>query len=202
MRPDTAKMIDIDILDNHTVVEMLRKGDEACFDALFRRYYKPLCAYATRFVTVDRAEELVQDTLLWVWENREKLMPEMAVRSLIFTIVRNKSLNCVTHNSLRNRIVRKIARQYEEEFESEEFYFESELADRLSAALDKMPPEFSETFRMHRIRGMSHKQIAEALGVSPQTVNYRIGQTVKFLRKELQEYWPAVLLALLAGRPL
>ena len=60
----------IDIQDNRTVVGLLRAGDEKCFDALFRRYYKPLCTYATRFVPPVRAEELVQDTLMWVWENR------------------------------------------------------------------------------------------------------------------------------------
>ena len=57
-----------EIQDNRRVVDLLRRGDEACFDALFRRYYKPLCAYASRVVAVDRAEELVQDTLMWVWE--------------------------------------------------------------------------------------------------------------------------------------
>ena len=41
----------INMQDNRTVVGLLRAGDEKCFDALFRRYYKPLCTYATRFVT-------------------------------------------------------------------------------------------------------------------------------------------------------
>ena len=66
----------INMQDNRTVVGLLRAGDEKCFDALFRRYYKPLCTYATRFVTPARAEELVQDTLMWVWENRTSLLPE------------------------------------------------------------------------------------------------------------------------------
>ena len=69
--------------DNRTVVGLLRAGDEKCFDALFRRYYKPLCTYATRFVTPARAEELVQDTLMWVWENRTSLLPEMPLKSLL-----------------------------------------------------------------------------------------------------------------------
>ena len=53
---------------------------------------------------------------------------------------------------------------------------------------------------MHRLEGMTHKEIASALGVSPQTVNYRIGQTVRTLREELKEYWP--LLVLLLGQRL
>lgn len=179
---------------------MLRRGDEACFDALFRRYYKPLCAYASRFVAVDRAEELVQDTLMWVWESRDKLLPEMPLKSLLFTIVKNKSLNSVARDTIRSKIIRRLAEQYEAQFDDPDFYLENELADRLAAALRKMPPEFQETFRMHRLEGMAHKEIASALGVSPQTVNYRIGQTVRTLREELKEYWP--LLVLLLGQRL
>ena len=179
---------------------MLRRGDEACFDALFRRYYKPLCAYASRFVAVDRAEELVQDTLMWVWESRDKLLPEMPLKSLLVTIVKNKSLNSVARDTIRSKIIRRLAEQYEAQFDDPDFYLENELADRLAAALRKMPPEFQETFRMHRLEGMTHKEIASALGVSPQTVNYRIGQTVRTLREELKEYWP--LLVLLLGQRL
>ena len=91
----------IDIHDNRTVVGLLRAGDEKCFDALFRRYYKPLCTYATRFVPPVRAEELVQDTLMWVWENRTSLIPEMPLKSLLFTIVKNKSLNSASRDTLK-----------------------------------------------------------------------------------------------------
>ena len=189
-----------EIQDNRRVVDLLRRGDEACFDALFRRYYKPLCAYASRFVAVDRAEELVQDTLMWVWESRDKLLPEMPLKSLLFTIVKNKSLNSVARDTIRSKIIRRLAEQYEAQFDDPDFYLENELADSLAAALRKMPPEFQETFRMHRLEGMTHKEIASALGVSPQTVNYRIGQTVRTLREELKEYWP--LLVLLLGQRL
>ena len=189
-----------EIQDNRRVVDLLRRGDEACFDALFRRYYKPLCAYASRFVAVDRAEELVQDTLMWVWESRDKLLPEMPLKSLLFTIVKNKSLNSVARDTIRSKIIRRLAEQYEAQFDDPDFYLENELADRLAAALRKMPPEFQETFRMHRLEGKTHKEIASALGVSPQTVNYRIGQTVRTLREELKEYWP--LLVLLLGQRL
>ena len=104
----------IDIQDNRTVVGLLRAGDEKCFDALFRRYYKPLCTYATRFVPPVRAEELVQDTLMWVWENRTSLIPEMPLKSLLFTIVKNKSLNSASRDTLKNRIIRQLAEHYEE----------------------------------------------------------------------------------------
>ena len=67
---------------------------------------------------------------------------------------------------------------------------------RLAEALRKMPPEFQQTFRMHRLEGMTHIEIAARLNVSPQTVNYRIGQTVRLLREELSDYWPLLVLLL------
>ena len=73
---------------------------------------------------------------------------------------------------------------------------EGELMRRLDEALEKLPAEFRQTFRMHRLEGMTHKEIAAALQVSPQTVNYRIGQTVRLLREELREYWPLIALVL------
>lgn len=186
----------IDIHDNRTVVGLLRAGDEKCFDALLRRYYKPLCTYATRFVPPVRAEELVQDTLMWVWENRTSLIPEMPLKSLLFTIVKNKSLNSALRDTLKNRIIRQLAERYEETFDDPDFYLEGELVQRLTEALRKMPPEFRQTFRMHRLEGMTHKEIAVRLNVSPQTVNYRIGQTVRLLREELSDYWPLLVLLL------
>ncbi|MEG1699939.1 MAG: RNA polymerase sigma-70 factor [Alistipes sp.] len=185
---------------NRDLINRLRSGDEACFDMLYRRYYKALCTYATRFVDAGRAEELVQDTMMWMWENRTTLIPEMSLKSLLFTIVKNKSLNSISHNTIKSRVLQQLAEHYEVEFDDPDLYLENELITRFTEVLRKMPPDFQQTFRMHRLEGMSHKEIAEQLHVSPQTVNYRIGQTVKLLRDELKDYWP--LIALLLGNDL
>lgn len=46
---------------------------------------------------------------------------------------------------------------------------------------------------MHRFENKSHKEIAELLQVSPQTVNYRIQQALKQLRVSLKDYLPLIL---------
>ena len=57
---------------NHTVEDLslfnaLRQGDGNSFDHLFRRYYPMLCAYAHRLVSLEDAEEIVQEVMLWLW---------------------------------------------------------------------------------------------------------------------------------------
>ena len=64
MKPNRTKE---DIL----LLSQLQQGDKKAFNTLFRRYYPILCAYAHRFVDLEDAEEIVQDVMLWLWENRE-----------------------------------------------------------------------------------------------------------------------------------
>ena len=49
----------------------IKDGDEKSFEALFRKYYPALCAYGKKFIELEEAEECVQETMLWLWENRE-----------------------------------------------------------------------------------------------------------------------------------
>lgn len=178
------------IEDNKAIIGALQNGNETCFDIVYRHYYRALCSYSGRFVSMSSAEEIVQDTMMWVWDNRMTLIPEIPLKSLLFTIVKNKSINIVSHNRIKTRIIQELAKKYESEFDAPELYLENELIRRFTETLHKMPVEFQQTFRLHRLDGLTHKQIAEQLQISVQTVNYRIGRTIKMLRKELREYLP------------
>lgn len=61
-------------VEDGILLEKLGKGEQEAFDRLFRKYYPMLCAYAHRFVEVEEAEEVVQEVMLWIWENRMTLV--------------------------------------------------------------------------------------------------------------------------------
>ena len=90
----------------------------------------------------------------------------------------------------------EIAEKYETEFSSPDFYLENELFRLYEEALRKLPAEFRQAYEMNRSLQMTHKEIAEKLNVSPQTINYRIGQALKILRSELKDYLPLIMLFL------
>lgn len=185
-----------DFSDNEKIISLIRQGDEVCFDAIYRHYYKSLCAFSSRFVNIDDAEEIVQDTMLWLYENHETLINGMSLKGLLFMIVKNKSLNKVTHSKITSRIHQQISEKLDEQFDNPDFYLENELMQMFNDAMAKMPEELKEVFMLSRVRDMTHKQIAEHLGISSATVNYRIGQTMKFLRHELKDYLPILLFLL------
>lgn len=179
---------------NIEIARLLKSGDTNCFESVFKYYFKPLSAFASQYVSGEVAQEIVQDTMIWLWENRETIIEEMSLKSLLFTIVKNKCLNKVKALQVRTRVHDDIIEKYKEQFESPDFYLENELYEIYSKALSKLPDTYREAFEMSRELLLTHKEIAEVLKVSPQTVNYRLGKALEILRVELKDYLPLLLL--------
>ena len=185
----TAQYIYIN--NNKQIVSALNEGHESVFDAVYRHYFKKLCAFCSQYIPdLEETEEIVQETMVWLWENRLTLKAELTLKSLLFTIVKNKALNRISHYEIKQKVHEEIHQKYESTFENPDFYDQDELFRMYRQTLEKMPKDIRETFLMNRDRSLTHKEIAATLNVSPQTVNYRIGQALKMLRQALKDYLP------------
>lgn len=171
----------------------IQQGDVEAFDALFRRYYPMLCAYAHRFVDLKDAEEIVDDTFVWLWESRQSLIIETSLIAYLFKVVYHRALNQLAHNDAVQRANIKFYEEMQDMLQNTSYYQISELTKQIKQAIDALPENYREAFVMHRFRDMSYKDIAQKLGVSPKTVDYRIQQALKQLRIDLKEYLPLLL---------
>ena len=174
--------------DNDFLLSAVQRGDQKAFDTLFRRYYPMLCAYGHRFVELEDAEEIVEDSLLWIWENRETLVIESSLNSYLFKMVYRRALNKLAHIDATQRADTRFYEEMQEMLQDTDYYQIEELVKRIEDAIAALP----ESYR-HRFRDMSYKEIAETLGVSPKTIDYRIQQALKQLRVDLKDYLPLLL---------
>lgn len=179
--------------DNDFLLSAVQRGDQKAFDTLFRRYYPMLCAYVHRFVELEDAEEIVEDSLLWIWENRETLVIESSLNSYLFKMVYRRALNKLAHIDATQRADTRFYEEMQEMLQDTDYYQIEELAKRIEDAVAALPESYREAFVMHRFRDMSYKEIAETLGVSPKTIDYRIQQALKQLRVDLKDYLPLLL---------
>ena len=179
--------------DNDFLLSAVQRGDQKAFDTLFRRYYPMLCAYGHRFVELEDAEEIVEDSLLWIWENRETLVIESSLNSYLFKMVYRRALNKLAHIDATQRADTRFYEEMQEMLQDTDYYQIEELAKRIEDAVAALPESYREAFVMHRFRDMSYKEIAETLGVSPKTIDYRIQQALKQLRVDLEDYLPLLL---------
>lgn len=180
---------------NHTVEDLslldaLRQGDNDAFDNLFRRYYPLLCAYAHRLVSVEDAEEIVQEVMLWLWENREDLIIESSLNQYLFKMTYRRVLNLLTREQVKTKAEAAFYERTQAALCDVDYSQFEELNRKINEAMAALPESYREVFLMHRFKELSYKEIAETLQVSPQTVAYRIQQALKQLRIALKDYLP------------
>ncbi len=180
-------------MTDEMLLNAIQAGDEEAFDSLFIRYYPILCAYAKRFVGLDDSEEIVQDTMLWLWENSRQSVIETSLKSYLFKSVKNRCLTLMTHYEMRERVENKLYQSLQTYYEDPDFYIVDELRNRIDDALARLPESYRESFVLNRFNQMTYQQIAQKLNISSKTVDYRIQQALKLLRKELKDYLPLLL---------
>ena len=180
--------------DERFLLSAMQHGDLKAYGVLFRRYYPILCAYATRFVELKDVEEIVQDVMLWLWENRETQTFETSLSQYLFKTVYHRAINMIAHHHCQLRADTFFYENMQEMLQETDYYQLEELKRRIKEAVDALPPIYREAFVMHRFKNKSYKEIAEFLQISPKTVDYRIQQALKQLRITLKDYLPQIML--------
>lgn len=171
-------------------------GDRKAYGTLFERFYPRLCAYASQWVSLEDAENVVQDIFLWIWQNHSDLHIETSVRTYLFTATRNRCLTLINRGKVSQKVINNLQQSANERFESPDFYILDDLMSKLNTALDTLPDSYREAFVLHRFNNKSHKEIAGEIGVSQKTIEYRISQAIKALRIALKDFLPILLLIL------
>ena len=179
----------INIEDNQ-LFQAVKEGDKKAFDTLFLRYYPMLCAYAKQFVDLEDGKEIVQDVMVWFWENKEMQTFDTSLKNYLFKSVRNRCLTLTNRNEIKQRIQKKLQVHMEQLYEDPDFYIVEELAGKIETAIMRLPESYREAFELNRFQNMTYNEIAFKLGVSPKTIDYEIQQALKILRHELKEYLP------------
>jgi len=169
------------------LVARIRAGDEAAFEAMFRAYYDPLCRYVAAYLgSRDAAEDAVQAVFVRVWEDRAR----WAVSDLghyLYAAVRRRAISQVRRIAVRRRAAPLLVLAEigaggttpDAEFEA------GELWRRVERALDTLPPRTRAAFVLSRRDGLSYREVASRMDISPKTVGVHIGRALAALRETL-----------------
>jgi RNA polymerase sigma-70 factor (ECF subfamily) len=80
---------------------------------------------------------------------------------------------------------------------TDNYLLQSELQDQIDNALEKLPKEIAEAFKMNRYKGLKYHEIAKIMSVSQRTIEVYIGKALATLRKYLKDYFLIIALPLL-----
>lgn len=181
----------------NTLTALIIKGDRKAFDSLCRDRYASLISYARLFLDNVTSEDVVQDVLFSVWQNRSKLDPESNLQAYLIRSVYNRCMNVINHSRTaksyedfyRQRIDSMLASHLNPDSNPVmSKVFNTELASTLESAISQLPPRCAEIFRMRYIENMSGKEISAKLGISVSTVENQVNIALKRLRLTLGQF--------------
>jgi len=187
--------------EDRVLIARAQEGDVAAFRQLVERHQRRAFAIALSLVRDENdARELVQDAFLRVFRGLNSFQGGSSFFTWLYRIITNLSID----------LIRKPGRQLadidEARFESDEsqeaefpllsrvdgsdpvdVVRRREIARRLQAALDALPPYHRGVIVMREIEGLSYEEMATAMGVSKGTIMSRLFHARQKLQKALAD---------------
>ncbi|MGE5425333.1 MAG: RNA polymerase sigma-70 factor [Syntrophothermus sp.] len=162
--------------------------DKNSFETLFRKEFKGLVVFATRFVKdIEVAKDIVHDGFIVLWEKREQVDLSANVKSLLVTTIRNRCLNWLRDNKKFDKNIVSLEETFSERvYEPADRLEENETRVMISTAIGQLPERCREVFILNRFENKKYKEVADTLGISVKTVEAQMSKALDFLRKKLK----------------
>ncbi|WP_343745293.1 RNA polymerase sigma-70 factor [Chitinophaga sp.] len=181
------------------LLQRLRHGEEDALRSLLDLLGPKVLAYCKKKVgNEEDAEELLLDIFLKLWRFREKIDLTADVQVLLFTIARNHILNFIRNKATRQLATiapEEVLPQQDDHIRQRMDY--NELFNQYQQVLEKLGEKQRAVFRMSREEGLSHREIADKLGISVRTVEAHIHSSLKTIRTELKDAYILIVLLLI-----
>lgn len=165
-------------------IRAIKRGDDHSFQEVYYQYHQAIYHYIIKKTQSHYiAEEIVQITFFKLWKYRHSLKEEIPLLMQLFRIART---------SLINELKKK---QYTEDYHEHQRHFEEDnyshvleqvvyedVQSHLHSLINKLPPVRKKVFELSRFKGMTYKEIAEMLSISPKTVENHINLALKYIK--------------------
>lgn len=168
-------------------IEAVSRGDEQAFESLFLHYFPRIKGFISGILqNEEEAEDISQDIFVSMWQNRERLTNIENLNAYLFRIAKNT----VFRHIERSLLFKDYQQQTEyaafvsgENDSIEEELYAKELEFLISVAVEKMPPQRKQIYRMSRVAGLSNDDIATRLSISKRTVENHLTLALADIRK-------------------
>jgi len=171
------------------IQEGIYAGNEQCLAELYRLFSKRLHHFA-RVITrsPEIAEEIVEDVFVKLWSNRHRINEVENLTVYLYVAVKNRSLNAISQKA--SELIRAPFDDLDIEAaqitsDPYNLLITAEMMKRMQQAVDNLPPRCKMIFKLVREDGLKHREVAEILNISLNTVDVQMAIAIKKICREL-----------------
>lgn len=165
----------------------IKAGNKQAFSLLYRLHYPRLFSFLYTLLK-DRflAEEITQDVFFRLWLNREKLQIDTSPDPYLYSIARHTVIDFYRKKKVEAHYL-DTCRKETATADVEEQFCSEELRRLIDQAIEAMPPQQRNVFRLSREEGLPNSEIAEKLHISKRTVEKHTSNSLQLLRRLIEK---------------
>ena len=183
------------------LLDSLKKGDERAYKNLYDLYYSGLVVYCFNLTKdQDRAEDIVQQTLVKIWIKRDTLHIRSSLKSYLYRSVYNTFLKEYKKLKKEEVVLADLKNTVLMDFVEKDESILEERMKLLESAIDQLPNKNREVFLLSKRSGYKHKEIAAQLDISEKAVEKHISRATQSIKKWLKDKKNSLVLLFLRFR--
>ena len=172
---------------DNELMDRVRAGDRVAFEQLYHRYAARVYAAAWRLMRDEAAAaDLSQEAFFRLWQGRAEWEGTGSVAAYLIQVARNLAFDGhrrqLVHERWRDATAHEVAHRAPS---PDTLLAQEEVALRVRDAIDSLPNRPREVFVLKRDAGLSYREIADLLEISPKTVEIHMGKALRLLREAL-----------------
>ncbi|MEM0930833.1 MAG: RNA polymerase sigma-70 factor [Bacteroidota bacterium] len=160
------------------------------FETIYRKYYRKLFGVAFGILKQqEKAEGIIHDVFLSVWERRDQINIDTSLEGYLMTSVKLSVLAHIRQSKTRKRHLTTISKNSATSENIVEMdYGAQELQERIDGLVGLLPDKCRKVYKLSREQGKNNKEISFSLNIAEKTVEAHISKALSFLKSRLKEY--------------
>ena len=183
-------------LNEHELINLWKNGDEGAFDKLFKLHFHKLLRFASRYIhDSELAKEITMDVMFKAWQKKEELISQ-SLEPFLFHLLKGAMVDQFRRKSILFLPVDQMLAEPESRERADDRINYSQLSSLYQESLNCLSPQRRLVLEMRQQQGMSYKEIADELDISPKTVNRHLTDAVHTVRSLVRKKGDIILLFL------
>jgi RNA polymerase sigma-70 factor, ECF subfamily len=172
------------------LLTLLKQGDKEAYTVIYDRYKSLLYDHAYKKLgDAEEVKDVLQELFTQLWNKRADIPVATNLSGYLYTVIRNRVLNLLSHKEVEHRYIASIQQYIQEgDYTTELAIREREFSTLIQKEIDALPPKMREVFLLSRKEHLSHQEIAEQLSISEQTVAKQVTNALRILRVRLGSF--------------
>ncbi|MCI1647458.1 MAG: RNA polymerase sigma-70 factor [Bacteroides sp.] len=180
----------------------IKEGNEKAFATLFYAYKDKLFNFLFQITkSENKAEDLVQDVFMKIWQTRDTLSTIDNLNAYIFKIAQNAAIDQLRKMAKDILLITETLTDNEtaDSESPSELLLNKELKELIDNAIEQLPAQQKKIFIMRWIEGLSHEEIAHKMNISVSTAQNHMRQALINLRSYLLTHYQEIVILLISA---